>query len=150
MRWTGHYWIIFLLTSSILIEKIHICEYFLKKRTFSTLDGDGETLVVCGRCDSNSLFVDKTGVTLWMFVGQVPMTSSSHFFTNPYFFHDNFRLLLTEGGTYPQLPTQPKLFCTLQADTASLMVTLSCLAKKNQNLTSRKKSSVYYWKYRFV
>ena len=28
----------------------------------------------------------------------------------------------------------------------SVMVILSCLAKKNQNLNSRKKSSVYYWK----
>ena len=32
----------------------------------------------------------------------------------------------------------------------SNMVILSCLAKKNQNLNSRKKSSVYYWKGRFV
>ena len=32
----------------------------------------------------------------------------------------------------------------------SKMVILSCLAKKNQNLNSRKKSSVYYWKGRFV
>ena len=31
----------------------------------------------------------------------------------------------------------------------SIMVILSCLAKKNQNLNSRKKSSVYYWKLRF-
>ena len=31
----------------------------------------------------------------------------------------------------------------------SNMVTLSCLAKKNQNLNPRKKSSVYYWKWRF-
>ena len=29
------------------------------------------------------------------------------------------------------------------------MVTLSYLAKKNQNLNARKKSSVYYWKLRF-
>ena len=32
----------------------------------------------------------------------------------------------------------------------SNMVILSCLAKKNQNLNLRKKSSVYYWKGRFV
>ena len=31
----------------------------------------------------------------------------------------------------------------------SIMVILSCLAKKNQNLNSRKKSSVYYWNLRF-
>ena len=31
----------------------------------------------------------------------------------------------------------------------SNMVILSCLAKKNQNLNARKKSSVYYWKLRF-
>ena len=31
----------------------------------------------------------------------------------------------------------------------SNMVILSCLAKKNWNLNSRKKSSVYYWKLRF-
>ena len=31
----------------------------------------------------------------------------------------------------------------------SIMVILSCLVKKNQNLNSRKKSSVYYWKLRF-
>ena len=31
----------------------------------------------------------------------------------------------------------------------SIMVILSCLAKKNQNLNLRKKSSVYYWKLRF-
>ena len=30
------------------------------------------------------------------------------------------------------------------------MVILSCLAKKNRNLNLRKKSSVYYWKGRFV
>ena len=29
------------------------------------------------------------------------------------------------------------------------MVILSCLAKKNQNLNARKKSSVYYWKLHF-
>ena len=29
------------------------------------------------------------------------------------------------------------------------MVTLSCFAKKNKNLSPRKKSSVYYWKWRF-
>ena len=32
----------------------------------------------------------------------------------------------------------------------SNMVILSCLAKKNRNLNLRKKSSVYYWKGRFV
>ena len=32
----------------------------------------------------------------------------------------------------------------------SNMVILSCLAKKNQNLNSRKKSSVFYWKGRFA
>ena len=32
----------------------------------------------------------------------------------------------------------------------SIMVILSCLAKKNQNLNSREKSSVYYWKGRFA
>ena len=31
----------------------------------------------------------------------------------------------------------------------SIMVILSCLAKKNQNLNSRKKSSVYYWNWVF-
>ena len=31
----------------------------------------------------------------------------------------------------------------------SIMVILSCLTKKNQNLNSWKKSSVYYWKLRF-
>ena len=32
----------------------------------------------------------------------------------------------------------------------SNMVILSCISKKNQNLNSRKKSSVHYWKGRFV
>ena len=35
---------------------------------------------------------------------------------------------------------------TLQSN----MITLSCLTKKNQNLDSRWKSSVYYWRRRFV
>ena len=50
-------------------------------------------------------------------------------------------LVLTEGGTYPQLPTQPKNVYTVQTNT---VITLSCLAKKNQNLNARKNSSVYY------
>ena len=32
----------------------------------------------------------------------------------------------------------------------SNMVILSCLARKNQNLNARKKSSVYFWKVKFV
>ena len=53
--------------------------------------------------------------------------------------------LLTEAGAYPQLPTQPNFFLIIfKLIQQSIMVILSCLAKKNQNLNSRKKSSVYY------
>ena len=37
---------------------------------------------------------------------------------------------LTEGGTYPQLPTQPFFFTIFKLIQQSNMVTLSCLAKK--------------------
>ena len=44
---------------------------------------------------------------------------------------------VTEGGTDLQLPTQP-YFYYFQTNTASDMVILSCLVKKNHNLNSRK------------
>ena len=56
---------------------------------------------------------------------------------------------LTEAGAYPQLPTQPNFFILFKLIQQSNMVILSCLAKKNQNLNLRKKSSVYYWKLHF-
>ena len=47
-------------------------------------------------------------------------------------------------------PNTTKKFCTpFKLIQQSNMVTLSGLAKKNQNLNPRKKSSVYYWKWRF-
>ena len=47
-------------------------------------------------------------------------------------------------------PNTTKIFLIiLKLIQQSIMVILSCLAKKNQNLNSRKKSSVYYWKLRF-
>ena len=45
---------------------------------------------------------------------------------------------LTESGTYPQLPTQPKFLKIVQTDQLSNIVTLNCLAKKNRNLNLRK------------
>ena len=53
---------------------------------------------------------------------------------------------LTEAGTTPNTTNFCILFKLIQQ---SNMVILSCLAKKNQNLNARKKSSVYYWKLRF-
>ena len=48
-------------------------------------------------------------------------------------------------------PNTPKFFfIRSKLIQGSNMVILSCLAKKNQNLNARKKSSVYYWKGRFV
>ena len=50
-------------------------------------------------------------------------------------------LVLTEGGTYPQLPTQPKnvVYTLFKLIHQSNTVNLSCLAKKNRNLNRRKK-----------
>ena len=69
-------------------------------------------------------------------------------------YHKNHEFsYLTEAGTYPQLPTQPNsfliIFKLIQQSNNYNMVILSCLAKKNQNLNLRKKSSVYYWKLHF-
>ena len=42
---------------------------------------------------------------------------------------------LTEAGAYPQLPTQPTFFLIIfKLIQQSIMVILSCLMKKNQNL----------------
>ena len=47
-------------------------------------------------------------------------------------------------------PNTTKLFLIIcKLTQQSIMVILSCLAKKNQNLNSREKSSVCYWKLRF-
>ena len=51
-------------------------------------------------------------------------------------------------STTPNTPTF--FFIRFKLIQQSNMVILSCLAKKNQNLNVRKKSSVYYWKGRFV
>ena len=72
--------------------------------------------------------------------GRLP--SYPTFTKRPYF-------ILTEAGAYPQLPTQPKIMFGFKLIQRSNMVILSCLAKKNQNLNLRKKSSVYYWKLHF-
>ena len=49
-----------------------------------------------------------------------------------------------------KIPNTTKFFLIIfKLIQQSIMVILSCLAKKNQNLNSRKKSSVYYWKLRF-
>ena len=60
-------------------------------------------------------------------------------------------IILAESGAYPKLLTQPKnFFIPFKLIQQSNMVILSCLAKKNQNLNARKKSSVYSWKGRFM
>ena len=46
------------------------------------------------------------------------------------------KVALTEGGTYPQLPTQPKIFVYCNSSHPELP------CEENQNLNSRKKSSV--------
>ena len=47
-------------------------------------------------------------------------------------------------------PSTTKFFLIIfKLTQQSIMVILSCLVKKNQNLNSRKNSSVYYWKLRF-
>ena len=51
---------------------------------------------------------------------------------------------LTEAGAYPQLPTHPNFLIIFKLIQQSIMVILKCIEKKNQNLNSRKKSSVYY------
>ena len=47
------------------------------------------------------------------------------------------------------LNTTKKFLIIFKLIQQAIMVILSCLAKKNQNLNSWKKSSVYYWKLRF-
>ena len=55
-------------------------------------------------------------------------------------------MLLNRRWHISATPNTTKKICALfKLIQRSNMVTLSCLAKKNQNLNLRKKSSVYYW-----
>ena len=108
------------------------------------------------------------------------VTSSSHVFTNFesaknfhkvflfFFFYEilrSFSIEITIDKQCQYNPLQPfsrswhisttpntsKIFLIIfKLLQQSNMVILSCLAKKNWNLNSRKKSSLYYWKGRFV
>ena len=85
---------------------------------------------------------------LLFFQHPIPIKSSSHVFTNSVtsnlrIFSRNFHFFLTEGSTFPQLPTQQKKILLFKLIHQYNIVTLSW------NLNSRKKSSVYYWKLSF-
>ena len=52
-------------------------------------------------------------------------------------------IILTDPSAYPQLPTEPNILIIFKHVQQSIMVIRGCLGKKNQNLNSREKSSVY-------
>ena len=62
-----------------------------------------------------------------------------------------WRNVLNRSWRISTTPKTPKFFFIRSKRIQGFnIVILSCLAKKNQNLNARKKSSVYYWKGRFV
>ena len=61
------------------------------------------------------------------------------------------RILLTESGTYLQLPTQPNFFLSVPNSYRDLIWSSWVASRRKIKILMRgKKSSVYYWKGRFV